>query len=179
MTRCNIILLEDNRAHRNDLTEDLKEEYNHIVKAFRDPKTFAQACENGSVLSDFEPDLPTVIIIDIMMAEDLDPQEPFAPRLSTRPDDSDIPEERYCDDNLGLTIAKGIRDGQYPGIENDIPILFFTARQMDHVVDEIESEKMLPALYLEKPAWIDQVQDAIEQLLKKAAQLKGEGRDAQ
>lgn len=179
MTLCNIILLEDNKAHRNGLAEDLTEECKHIVKAFRDRKTFADACKDGSISKSFEPGLPIVIIMDIMMAIDLDPKAPFAPRLSARPDGSSIPEEKYCDDNLGITIARDIRDDKYAGLKKNTPILFFTARQMKHVTDKIKSKEMQPALYLAKAAWIDQVQEKIELLLKKAAPLEGKGSDAE
>ena len=165
MTRCNIILLEDNKIHRNALTEDLQEEYGHIVKSFRDLDTFQRACDDASISHGFDANLTTIVLMDIMMSFKFAETESSSPRFSTQPNDTDI-EKAFCDDNLGLTIANDIRCGRYTSMANDVPILFFTGRQMDHVTSEIDSDMMQPSLYLEKPAWIDEVQDMIEKLLK-------------
>ncbi len=165
MTPCNILLIEDNAAHRNDLDEDLTDEYGHIVKSFRDQKTFEEACQKTEVLDGFNSNHATIIILDIMMAKDLEACQPFAPRSSSLSDETDILPDNYCDDNLGINIAKAIRSGKYLALKRDIPILFFTARQASYVLEEIKSSTLQPAHYLEKPAWIDDVQTAIRDLL--------------
>ena len=168
--KCNIILIEDNKMHREGLIQALKEDYGHIVKGFRDFQTFKQACDDRTIVGEEDSGRPLIIILDIMMAEELDDASPFAPRF-TGQENGINNQEHYVDDELGLKLAEQIRDVKFQCIPSDTPILFFTARQEPDIISRIENDEMQPALHLEKPAWIEDVQDKIEQLLnlRKAA----------
>ncbi|MBW8017279.1 MAG: hypothetical protein FVQ82_13935 [Planctomycetes bacterium] len=164
MKKCNVIIFDDNKLHGTNLAESLQEEYEYEVILFRDLDTF-QAVFNDNSLKFSNSKLPDIIIMDIMMSEELDENEPYSKRLPITIDYTDILARKYCNDNLGLIIARDIRGGIYKPVPNDIPILFFTARQAEHVINEIKSCAMQPAAYLRKASWLDEIQEKIQELM--------------
>lgn len=163
MPEYNIVVVEDNELHRNALVKGLTEDFGHSVKDFRDQQTLETARADNTLLEWPEGDRRLVVLLDIMLAEQLDETEPYAPRR-TGGDEPPKGEKEYVNDMLGLHIGKKIRDGEFElGIPRTTPILFFTARRNERIRREMEDLKR--AMHIEKPAFIDDVQTAIEELM--------------
>ncbi len=159
----NIVLIEDDREHRDELSEALCDDYGHDVRAFRDLVTFQSAVHNDVAL--FDAEHPLLVMLDIMLSAELDPEALYAPRWDNTEPPSEDERRHFVDDELGLGIAFDIRGGDYaPTVPADTPILFFTARQNTHVKDEIE--KVGRATWLSKPKFARRIQEALEVLAR-------------
>ena len=164
MTSCRIVLVEDQRNDRTDLAEGLREEYTHEVKEFRDLRTLEQADQDGSLQDWGSRHLQLLVILDIMLAEDLDEN---APRSEEEPLENVADEKTHVDDELGIRIAARIREGHFQdSIPTDVPILFFTARMRKRVSELVEKTMPEVGLWgcLEKPAFLEDVQEKICEL---------------
>jgi response regulator of citrate/malate metabolism len=156
-----IILIED------DLK--LKEAYERYfidnVKVFRDVFSFNTSVLTNTLLANLNTDLPIVLIIDIMLANNLDPnalKAVPAPRnlgagLAFDPNN-------YIDYTLGLEIGKQIRNGVYaPLINKDTAILYITARRNDAIIAEMN--QMTKTDFIIKPFAFDEIEEKIKKLL--------------
>lgn len=170
--RANIILVEDDREHRQTLTKCLKKKpYDHRVIPFRDLTTLRKADRANSFAKQFEPTWPLLVILDIMLAEKLKEDAEFAPRFAG---ENPSPEQSRChvDDDLGLRIADDIRLGtEFSNIPHNVPILFLTARSNHRVKEEIRKlgDRGGPTEWLGKPAFVTDVQEAIQRLLERSS----------
>jgi CheY-like chemotaxis protein len=171
MQAFNVILVEDNKQHRLTLVKGLEHDFKCSVAHFRDQRTFDDALERKVLRDCFNEGQPEMLILDIMLAHELDEGAAYAPRWDRL--DPIPPEEaaRYVDDELGYRLAERIRSGQYEdaecpadGIPYDIPILFFTARQnwdlRQRIMDMDWSDLLI------KGAFVADVYDAMEVLWK-------------
>jgi len=160
----NILIVEDDKKHCRILKEGLEQDYGYSVQAFRDLHGLQQAKDSGKLLDGFDKTFPLVVILDIMLAEELDHNEPAAPQWRGQAEPSDEERKQYVDYRLGLEIADQVRKSKYePTIPRLAPILFFTARR--NATIEKEALAMSPSKYLCKPAFIDDVHEAIQELL--------------
>ncbi len=178
MTQCNIIVVEDDRLHGETLAKILKVVHGHEVRRFRDKRTFEEAvtAANGDTGAGlFEHDRPRIIILDIMLAEELDPKHDEAPRWCGEEEPTPDQRKRYVNDQLGLEIAATLRKGGYaPAIKSNTPLVFFTARRNDSI--EETALKMSPAKYFTKPAFTDDVEAAIQELVATDSHASRQGR---
>jgi len=161
-----IVVLEDDKVHRENLTAELTQTYGHEVRPFRDVRTLKEACDAAL----FEGDAPDVVILDIMLARVVSEGADFAPRCpgpGLPPADQ---AECYVDDELGLQVLRGIRIGTYdPGIPRAIPVLVLTARQNNRVRAVVQREENQPTAYLGKGVFTDEVAEKIQGLLAAAS----------
>ncbi|NQU25501.1 MAG: hypothetical protein HQ567_29810 [Candidatus Nealsonbacteria bacterium] len=175
MSPCRIVLVEDQKNDRNMLADGLHAEYRHEVKPFRDLRTLEQANEDKS-LRDWETgNLPLVVVLDIMLAEDLDDHALYAPRQEDGSSGKVLDEKKCVDDELGIGIAAKIREGEFKEtIPSNTAILFFTARMKQRVSELLEDAIEEPGCWdcLEKPAFLEDVQEKICELSNKAKNHK-------
>jgi len=159
----NVLLVEDDPTHRTQITQGLGK-FGCVVRAFKDVATLAKADKKG--FSEFSGKGRRVIILDIMLAFDLRDED--GPAIPWREDGPPTAEEAkyYVDDDLGMKLAWDIRNGAYKHVPSDIPILFLTARANEMIIEEIEQlSKGGRAKYLGKPAFSDEIHEALRDLL--------------
>jgi CheY-like chemotaxis protein len=164
MTTCNVLLIEDSHFQRESLRTALESDYGHCVCSFRDLVTFEEAILSGSLKESFSTQRRLVVILDCMLAKKLSPDAPDAPRWEGPGEPPPGEEGKYVDNDLGLRIAQSIRDGEYEGVPDDAPILFFTARRNQRLADDVE--KLAPTRLLVKPLFSGRVERAIQDLLQ-------------
>ena len=165
--KCNIIYVEDDRKHRTIAAGLLSKRYGHNVIGYRDLATLRSDDESGHLAARMQPELPLVVLLDIMLAVDLGETQGSAPRWPREktPDEGDL--EHYVDDELGMKIAEDIRDNRFTSIPPLTPIVFVTARSNELVRERIAAiGTRAPAIWLGKPAFMEDLQEAIEQVLK-------------
>jgi len=162
MAKYNIFFIDDEREDRKKFVRFLNQEYGHNIKGFRDIATFNNN-KPDEVSGEFDQKLETLMILDIMLAEELDKTQLCAPY---KDNPGPLEKKTYIDSELGLRFAKhSIRVGKLKRIDKEIPILFLTARQNLDIVNEI---KRIPnTAYLDKPVFLDDIQDAITKLMRK------------
>jgi hypothetical protein len=154
-----IIIIDDDKKHRDNLTWNLKNGFGYDVMDYRDLKTFKVDMENLY----FKAKEKLLFILDIMFAQELDTDADDAPVL-THKNLSIEEKKRFREDDLGLRLATDIREGDYEnfGINPNVPIIFFTCRQN---IDVVASIKALNASYLTKPQPLYNIQNEIEQFV--------------
>ena len=172
MEKYNIVIVEDHKQDRERLVKLLSDPpYEHKVIAFRDIATLKEGDTKKDFSQKFDESRKTVMIIDIMLAEQLDEDLQFALRWSGEEVPGPIEKMKHVDDELGLKLATWIRKGIWDDnekikqIAQNIHILFLTARQNESVLEMIKT--IDNSMYLEKPVFVDEVQEAIETLLSK------------
>lgn len=162
MIICRIVHLEDDKAHREDLAERLRQDYGHEVISFRDVEAFEEFATQAPAEDDPAKRRPMVVVVDIMLARRLEEGAPQAPRWPHPGFPPPGKRDHYVDDELGLVVANRLREGAYAAIPKDTPVIFFTARENPNVIQEIER---LGARWILKPAWSKDVQVVIEAVL--------------
>jgi CheY-like chemotaxis protein len=165
LTVCNIILIDDDKLFRENLAFILERRVGHNVWKYRDIVTFDDSVEER-VRSKMDAK-PLLIILDIMLAENLDAEADEAPRLDRKTRaKGGYDSTRYRDDSLGLRLAKRIRNGEYEkwNIEREVPIIILTCRRNEDVSRFIE-EELRNTLYLPKPQNMYEIQNAIEKMI--------------
>jgi DNA-binding response OmpR family regulator len=168
MAKYHIMVIEDNAEHLARIQEGL-EDAGHTVQAVRDLVSLRNADSQKVIKS------PDIVILDIMLAEELDLCQTAAPRWEGRGPVPAHMRRRYVDDELGIDIAHAIRKGAFASIPKDVPILFLTARRNKEIVATISSTLSRFA-YMDKPAFIEEVLDAIKGLVEKVERTDGRSR---
>lgn len=163
MIKCNVIIIEDFEEVCSSLSQSLKCSYHFHVKTFRDMVTFVKADENRELLKGFDEKYPIIIILDIMLAEEIDKKQPYAPRWKSEKKPSRLEMKRHVNDELGLKIGYKIRNGDFKQIAKNTPILFCTARQNGLITKQIL--EMGHAVYLQKPIWHEDIAKTIEDMV--------------
>jgi DNA-binding response OmpR family regulator len=163
MQNCNILIIEDDAKLRAQYLRH----FGDNVKVFRDLTSFEQSFYNSELLNGLKNELPLILIIDIMLAIDLNPRDQIAkPFLYCIGESKEINLTNFVDYNLGLKIAKQIRNSLYsPLIKNNTPILFVTARKNDAIIDEIFY--ISNSYYIFKPFWFDELDKRIAEIIEK------------
>jgi hypothetical protein len=158
MEKPKIIVIDDDKLHRENFKWNLINGLNYDVVDYRDLKTFKE-----DLISNRYNSIPRnnlLFILDLMLAQELDESASDAPVLDIKiKSDDDL--KKYREDDLGLRVARDIRDGIYEvyGISKQSPIIFFTCRQNNNIILSI---KELNAKYLAKPQPLDVIKNAIE-----------------
>jgi len=164
MCRLNIILVEDDKMHRESLHRALQDDFGHEVVSFRDLKELQTADRDHQLRSSFKSNQPLVVVMDCMLAKELSEEAGHAPRW-TRPEPLPLDRQNhYVDDSLGLRVAQSIRDGEFEDLPAMVPILIFTARRNPIVAEEVEQLKS--AGLLVKPKFSKRVHEAICSLVE-------------
>jgi DNA-binding NarL/FixJ family response regulator len=161
MQNVNIIIIEDDLK----LKEQYETFFGENVKVFRDEFTFNNSIRDRNLMDGLGRDLPLVLIIDIMLAKDLDPNAQKAePSPFDLTDDKEIDPNKYINYNQGLEIGKQIREGICtPLIDRNTPILFVTARRNETIINDIM--QMTNSDYIIKPFAFEDIENKIISIL--------------
>jgi DNA-binding response OmpR family regulator len=159
----NIIVVEDDKAHREDLTQTLQQDYGHCVVAFADLAAL-EAADRDQRITWEHADWRLAVILDVMLARRLPPDAVRAERWTSHEAPKPEDQERVVDDTLGLLTGQRIREGDFTAIPRDTPLLFFTARG-NPAVKQCVAE-MGRATLLSKPAFTRKVNAELASLLR-------------